>query len=342
MLNIFYNFSYIEKKRVFLTKKLRYSVFLNLIFKFSYKFKIPLSDNFLFSGPEKRFNNLLKTFDSKEYYFHKLTTNNTYIVQFDKYGENVLNSILRLHNFANQKILIGPLYDLEWQKKLIDYIKKYPNIKLLVASQKIFENFTKEMKYGLDGNNVKVCPAGVISEKQLLKNSKLKNREEKCLIYFKNRSREDLEKITNYLNRKNIEHKLFEYGKYRNKDLKKAAKKYRYGICLDRTESQGFAIQEILSCNLPLIVWEDHDLNSQVISDYFQVKNLTGTSVPYWSSFCGEKVGSYDEFVQVFDIFHKNLNNYEPYKLVNEYLTYEKVEEAFIKIFREGYINGNN
>ena len=86
MINIFYHFSYTKKKRILFTKQLKYSKLVEPFFYFSYRLSMPVSSNLLFSGPEKRFNNLIKTFNKKDYSYQKKTYQNTYIVQFDSFG----------------------------------------------------------------------------------------------------------------------------------------------------------------------------------------------------------------------------------------------------------------
>ena len=63
-------------------------------------------------------------------------------------------------------------------------ITKYPYIKKIVASD-IARLNTNEMDKNFDINNALICPSGVISQKEVLKNLKISNREDKCLIYFK-------------------------------------------------------------------------------------------------------------------------------------------------------------
>mgnify|MGYP001245294310 CR=1 FL=1 len=46
------------------------------------------------------------------------------------------------------KILVGPLFNVEYQKRLIEYTNKYPNIKKLVASDSAYKNIVYE--FGLD------------------------------------------------------------------------------------------------------------------------------------------------------------------------------------------------
>ena len=54
------------------------------------------------------------------------------------------------------------------------------------------------------------------------------------------RSKSELEDIINFLQSKNLSFKIFEYGKYKNKDLLENAKKSKFGLILAGTESQGF------------------------------------------------------------------------------------------------------
>ena len=42
----------------------------------------------------------------------------------------------------------------------------------------------------------------------------------------------------------------------------------KYGIWLDAHESQGFALQEALSCNVPLLVWNISSMNQEYNSTY--------------------------------------------------------------------------
>ena len=125
-----------------------------------------------------------------------------------------------------------------------------------------------------------ILPSGVEYELRVKNNLKIKNRENKVLIYYKKRSKEELNNITDFLNSKGQEFVLFEYGNYKNKELIDFAKKCKFGITVSSTESQGFAIQELMSCNLPLLIW---DCNTNKYRDFV----LSGTTVPFWDDICG-------------------------------------------------------
>ena len=258
MINIFYKLDYIKTQKVFITKVLSIQFFYNIYLDYLNFFNLPINVNLISSGPHKRMNNLVKTFKGdREYAFNKIKFKNNYIVQFDKFGENILNNII-LKN-SESKILVGPLYNKEYDKKLVDYINKYPNIKKVVASKIAFKNAVYEMGHNIDPKRVATFPSGIIDEDTLYSNLKYKNRKDKCLIYFKKRPSDDLEKVITLLNDKNIDYEVF-HGEYANKDLIRSALNSKFGIFMSRPETQGFAAQELLSCNIPLIVGSKNKL----------------------------------------------------------------------------------
>ena len=63
MINIFYNPNYIKTKKVLITKNFKYSILYNFLIDIAYFFNFSISDNLLSSGPHKRMNNLIKTFN---------------------------------------------------------------------------------------------------------------------------------------------------------------------------------------------------------------------------------------------------------------------------------------
>ena len=272
-------------------------------------------------------NNLIKTFkDDKEVSYNKNHHNFSYIVQFDKFGEKILNELLE-HNNSSQKIIVGPLYSLKNLQSLVAKKINNKQIRILAASDSAKSNLIHDFDLNIHPEDVVVCPGGVISNKDLLKNAGISDRTDECLIYFKKRSVEDLTFITNELRKKNIKYQIFEYGRYKNKSLLQASKNCKFGIIIGSTESQGFGVQEILSCNLPVIV-----LNSN--KNKFEGYTLRGTTVPYWSDDCGIVIENLNDFNKVFDSFYSNLTNYQPYKLIEKHLTFEKSREKLLSLFK--------
>jgi hypothetical protein len=330
VLNIFFDIKYIKTKKVLLTKSIRYSKLINLLIEIGNILKTPIPEQLIFSGPHKRMNNILKTFKSQEFSINKNKYRYSYIVNFDSKSEELLKNLVL---DSKNKILVGPLFDVEYQKKLIKYTNKYSNVKKLVASEAAYINAVHEMDSGLNPENVFVCPSGVISEKNLNKNKIQTKRNEGCLIYFKKREAGDLKMVIDFLKSKHIEYELFEYGKYKNNKLKEMAKKSKFGIYMSRVETQGFAVQELMACNLPLYVWDDLNANAENMSKYYGGGSFSGTTVTLWSSQNGEVVHSFGEFESNFEKFYRNLDNYKPTVLVSDYLTFESFRKNLVSIF---------
>ena len=274
-------------------------------------------------------NNLVKTFKrDKQVSFNKIKYNNNYVVQYDDFGKSVVNKIIKSEN-KNKKILIGPLYNIEQDLEINKLIAQHPYIKKLVASN-IAKTNTIEIDSSFDINNAMVCPSGIISEKNVLENLEISNRDNMCLVYFKKRNQEELDELLKFLKLKKQKYKLFEYGKYRSKDLISNAKRSNFGLILNGTESQGFAIQELMSCNLPLLVW-DQKIN------YYEHLKLSGTTVTIWDERCGKIVNELDELIEIFDSFKNNLNLFNPAEIVLEQLTFEQFNENLKLLFNKKY-----
>ena len=133
-------------------------------------------------------------------------------------------------------------------------------------------------------------------------------KKEKVFIYFKRRKTEELNILTSFLDNKNIEYKIFDYVKrYNEEDYLKYLQNSKYGIILGAHESQGFAIQEALSCNVPLLVW---NVTSTIQEEGSNFLDIYATSIPYWDQRCGEYFYKKEEFEAKYNEFISKLNTY--------------------------------
>ncbi len=325
MINIFYNPNYIKTKKVLITKNFKYSILYNFLIDIAYFFNFSISDNLLSSGPHKRMNNLIKTFkNDKNFVFNKIKFTNSYIVQFDDFGKSTIEKLIT--NFKDKnKILVGPLYNLKSLMELSQLIKQYSFIKIVVASEVGKNNLLYEMGLDINPNNIVVFPSGVIGKNKL--NNQIHYKKEfDCIVYFKKRKENELSQVLKYLEEAQLTYKLFRYGLFKNSNLITSASKSCFAILITGTESQGFATQELMSTNTPLIVW------NKTINEYENYK-LSGTSVPYFSDDCGVKVDNFLELKKQIDLFKNNNNSYKPAKFVLENLTYEKYKENLMNEF---------
>ena len=149
------------------------STTLAILINYNYLLNKPMNEKFITSGPQKRMNNLIKTFKGDlEVSFNTVKYDNTYVVQYDDFGKSIAKEIIKSKN-QKKKLIIGPLYNIKQDLEINDLTKKYSYIKKLVASDIAFQN-VKEMDINADVNNVLICPSGVISKKDVLDNLKLR------------------------------------------------------------------------------------------------------------------------------------------------------------------------
>jgi len=321
MFNFFYNQDPWSKKGVLFTKQFKHSIFLTILNNLSFKFNIPISDKYIFSGPQKLTNNLLKIFREEGVKYNKEHYKNSYLISYGVFGKKILRN-LKKKDFKSKKVLIGPLIPKENIDELSEEVIKHKNIKIVCASEVSKDIFIQLSKKKLNDNNFSVMPSPIFT------NVKAKERtlnNQKALIYFKKRKNDELIKVQKYLNEKNIQYKTFTYGDYKNQELLKEALDSSFGIILDKSESQGIAIQELMSTNLPLFVI-DYQKN-----EYFDLDNFIFTSVPYWSDKCGVRIYNINHFDEKIDLFIKNIKSYSPREFIEENLSPEIIRKKFIQ-----------
>ena len=321
--NIFFDTDYFLSSRKLFSKNVYMSSLFNSIYRTIYNMGRPVSDNLIKSGPQKLINNVIKISKLTDaFVLNKHISENYYFINFD---ENNFLTIEKILQDKNSKVIVGPLYNQKDLKILAKLSLQYNNLKIVVASSSAKEDL--EQITGLSvSNQVSILPVGVYSESEIFnfqnQRKLIDNYQFDCLIYFKNRELKSLNEIISFLKNKNIRYKVLTYGDYKNKQLVKYALKSKFGLILGSTESQGIAINELMATNLPLFVIDKN------INNYENIK-LHGTTVPYWSSECGEKILDLNDLKMNFQRFLKNYesNTYKPNNLINEKLSFEKFIE---------------
>ena len=156
------------------------------------------------------------------------------------------------------------------------------------------------------------------------------NHRSKVFLYFKRRDPNELNSIINFLKTKNIHPKIFSYAnKYDENEYINYLHDAKFGFWLDAHESQGFALEEALSCNVPLLVWNVTSLNQEHGSNY---PNAHATTIPYWDERCGKYFTDISQLDTTFNNFINDLSEYKPREYILENISIEKCEEKFINI----------
>lgn len=149
-------------------------------------------------------------------------------------------------------------------------------------------------------------------------------------IYYKHRDPSELCILQNFLDKKGVKYKMFNYDtKYDENEYLSYLQNSKYGIILDAHESQGFAIEEALSCNVPLFVWNVSSMKQEYGTNYL---DYAATSIPYWDDRCGEYFYNAHELEKAYDEFISNLDKYKPREFILETLSIEKCEEKLINL----------
>lgn len=155
------------------------------------------------------------------------------------------------------------------------------------------------------------------------------NDRNEVFVYFKNRSPSELETVQNFLNSKNINYRIFSYhNRYHENDYLNYLQNSKYGIWVGGHESQGFGLQEALSCDVPLLVWNVKSMKQEYGSTY---EDIPATTAPYWDERCGEVFYDISCLEKVYDKFTKNIENYKPREFILENLSMEVCENKLIE-----------
>jgi hypothetical protein len=223
--------------------------------------------------------------------------------------------------YPNTKFIFGPHFSIFPDKNQIDLISR-PNSTYIQPSEWasnvwINDEICKNIK-------IKSLPFAVNTYK-FNENKPILERNQ-VFIYYKGRNMQDLSLIEQFFKNKNINYKIFSYkNKYNENDFINYLQNSKYGIWIGCNESQGFALEEALSCNVPLLVW-----NIKFISK--NNKDISATSIPYWDERCGEYFYNINELENIFNLFISKLNTYKPREYILENLTSNLCEQKLINI----------
>ena len=154
------------------------------------------------------------------------------------------------------------------------------------------------------------------------------NKKTKVFIYFKRRKQSELDIIENFCINKGYDPIIFNYlKKYNEDDYLNVLQNSMFGIILDAHESQGFAIQEALSCNVPLLVWSATSMEQEEGSHFPPIE---ATTIPYWDDRCGEVFTNECDLEQTFETFISKFGQYKPRDYIMENLSIEPCYNIFL------------
>lgn len=232
--------------------------------------------------------------------------------------------------YSSKKFIFGPHFSVFPNNKLLSINNINKNVIYIQPSVWVCELWKN---YGAENViPIKDFPFPVEVEKFSPNQHSQKH---EVFIYFKRRKPEELEYVKQFLNNKNITYKIFDYvQKYNENDYLKCLQNAKYGIIIDAHESQGFAIEEALSCNVPLLVWNTGVMSQEYGSNY---PNIPCSSIAYWDERCGVYFYKIEEFETSYNEFINKLETYNPRAYIMENLSPQKCGERFIELVTSFY-----
>lgn len=155
-----------------------------------------------------------------------------------------------------------------------------------------------------------------------------------CILYSKNRKQNIIDQVLDILKFKNINFKHFQYNHYNESEYLYYLKSCKFMLVINGSESQGYALQEAMSCNIPLLVLDATSLYDT--SDSFlnlKPKKLLATSVPYWCDECGIKMTDINYIPFAIDFMIKNYIIFNPRKFIlqnlSDYVCMKRILDYF-------------
>ena len=269
------------------------------------------------NGPHKVIDNLIKSLNQEkiDYAINEEKYENNFLIQYDATAHEKHSEI------EQDTTIIGPqlwMFD-GYGQFLIENQNYYK--KIIAPSQWVKDKFIN--KFNLPENKISVWPVGI----EIFNNERDITYD--CLIYFKRREQKELDAVKQFLDIKNLSYKMVEYGGYGEDGFKQLVNSAKFCFLINGTESQGIAVQEIMSMGVPIIAW---DIKEWL--DQGEAYRVPATSIPYWDERCGEVFFNIDDLEVTFSKFYATLDQYDPKAFVKDTLSFECSVKTLLDILR--------
>jgi hypothetical protein len=234
---------------------------------------------------------------------------------------------IHVKKYPNSKFLFGPHFSIFPERSQMDIIRR-TNVIYTQPSEwasQVWRNdvLCKDIR-------IESLPFGVDTER-FKPNSVREGRRELVFVYFKGRHPNTLTIMHSFLQAVNVNnYVIFNYNtRYNENEYIECLKKCKYGIWIGRHESQGFALEEALSMDVPLLVWNVKSINEEYGCNY---PDIPATTIPYWDNRCGESFTELRELQNAFNMFISKLDTYKPREYILENLSIEICEKRIIEL----------
>lgn len=142
----------------------------------------------------------------------------------------------------------------------------------------------------------------------------------KVMLYFKNRCSEDYELALRYLQSTHPNYTVIRYGSYKDSEFKEVLRSTKFVLWIGSHESQGFALQETLAMNVPVLLWDATSMHQEVQHGRFvhhsRVCELPCTTATTWSAECGLRFTKAEELPSAFQSMMDLWTEFHPRQVI--------------------------
>ena len=155
------------------------------------------------------------------------------------------------------------------------------------------------------------------------------------ILYLKDRPFEDIRIVNEAVKSIPLPCVTFVYGSYNESDYFNALQRAQFMIVVGRHESQGYALQEAMSCNVPLLVWDVSSMYQEYVRNrqVYAPRGipLLATAVPWWSDECGIRIWNGDDLPRAIERMMTEWSNFTPRNYVVQNLSDEACMRRWLK-----------
>jgi hypothetical protein len=283
------------------------------------------ANNTVIRGPYKVYANLVKGLERIGYpYVVNRDINST-----DRLWVHDDIEALRCLPFSRAKAIVGPnLFFLPTE--IPDDIRLKSDCLYLQPSAWPIEHFRR---LGFNQCALQAWPVGIDTDEFHPSQTSASHRQ--VLVYHKKRSSQELAQIINLLCKKGIRYRLVIYGEYKEKEYQEILSDTSFIVWHGCHESQGIALQEAMSCNIPLLVWNSTLLSQPKGTLPFpqELYDIPVTSVPYFDHRCGLVFDTEDELTIRLEQIGDTWQEFSPREYILKNLSLEGQAREFINLW---------
>ena len=160
----------------------------------------------------------------------------------------------------------------------------------------------------------------------------------KIMVYFKHRHPSTLKAVTEFLQEKEQEYCVIQYGSYKDTDFKNQLQNTRFVIWIGSHESQGFAFQETQASNIPILLWDVTSMRDEFNRSWCygcpsgKPDDLAATTANCWSDDCGIRFTKVEELSDAYNKMSESLSTFRPRAYIHDRLSLVETYKHLLEV----------